>query len=42
MIKAKNGEVTFRGTKKQYYSRSGYYFTCAQRGTLRGRVQNSD
>lgn len=42
MIKAKNGEVTFRGTKKQYYSRSGYYFICAQRETLRGRVQNSD
>lgn len=29
MIKAEDGKVTFRGTKKQYYGRGSYCFTCA-------------
>lgn len=29
MIKAEDGEVTFRGIKKPCYGRGGYCFTCA-------------
>lgn len=42
MIKAKDGEVTFRGVKSRAMAEAVTVLRALKRGTFRGRVQNGN